>query len=219
MDTLKGDPAVLPVDAIMAGYMSGRVPWGIGDEIVWRVPAPRFRLDLGYARFPNSVWKSTRRRGWTPRVNGDFEQVMRGCAEAPRANDTVWITDAVAAQYAALHRAGLACSFEVWDGTNLIAGEIGVLAGGVYFCETKFHRADEAGNFLSGTAVLTLADAGFSVYDAQYGPKYLARFSSRGLEPFDEEMFPLLMARAAAKRFECISSGAPKELTTPVLPD
>ncbi|WKX74563.1 leucyl/phenylalanyl-tRNA--protein transferase [Streptomyces sp. XD-27] len=203
----------------MAGYLSGHVPWGVGDEIIWRVPEPRFYLDLAHARFPHTVWKRTRRRGWTGRINGDFEQVMRGCAEAPRANDTEWITPAVAEQYRALHRAGLAVSFEVWHGEDLIAGEIGVLAGGVYFCETKFHRADEAGNFLSGMAVLTLADAGFSVYDTQYGPAYLGRFSSKGLEPLDADAFPMVMARAAAKRFERIGAGAPAVLTKPVLPE
>ncbi|MEU8926011.1 leucyl/phenylalanyl-tRNA--protein transferase [Kitasatospora sp. NPDC048545] len=214
-----GDTISAPLDPVLAGYLSGHVPWGVGDEIVWRVPEPRFYLDLAHARFPDSVWKRTRRLGWTGRINRDFEQVLQGVAETPRSNDTEWITPAIADQYRALHRAGLASSFEVWNGDDLIAGELGVLVGGVYFCETKFHRVAESGNFLSGMAVLTLANAGFSVYDAQYGPAYLERFSTKGLEPFDADTFPDLVARAAARRYRHIGAGAPAVLTKPVLPE
>lgn len=153
------------------------------------------------------------------RVNSDFPQVVRHCADTPRADSTPWLTPRLIALYAALHAAGLACSFEVWDGAELVAGEFGVVASGVYFCESKFHRASGAGNLSTGAAVLTLADAGFSVYDAQYGPDYLQRYSTHGLKPFDADYFRTALARAAAKRFQHFcAGGGHMGFETPVLP-
>lgn len=209
---------VPPVEAAIAGYLSGHVPYGLADEIVWRVPTPRFHLDLAYARFPRDVWSRTSHRGWSVRINSDFAQVVRRCADTPRADTTQWLTPALISLYTAMHTAGLACSFEVWDGADLVGGEFGVIASGAYFCESKFHRASGAGNLSTGAAVLTLADAGFSVYDAQYGPDYLRRYSTGGLKPFDADYFPTALARAAAKRFQHFCAGGPVELTTPVLP-
>jgi leucyl/phenylalanyl-tRNA--protein transferase len=211
-------PTLPPLDVVVAGYLSGHVPYGIEDEIVWRVPAPRYYLDLQHARFPSKIWKRMAGYRWTVKINNAFGRVVELCGDMPRADATHWLTPRMAELYLALQRAGMACSFEVWDGDDLIGGEFGVLIAGTYFCETKFHTVSDAGNLCSGAAVLTLAAAGFTNYDTQYGPQYLSRFSSRGLEPFDAEVFSNLVERAAVHRFRHFASGAPTALSIPVLP-
>jgi leucyl/phenylalanyl-tRNA--protein transferase len=110
------------------------------------------------------------------------------------------LTDA----YARMHEAGTACSFEVWEDEELIGGEFGVILGGVYFCESKFHTASGAGNYATGIAVTSLAASGFTVYDAQYGPRYLDRFSTHGLEPFGPDTFRRMLPEAASAHFQHI---------------
>lgn len=207
-----------PLQAVFSGYLSGHVPYGLADEIVWRRPVPRFCLDLEHARFPKDVWSRTSGRGWDVRVSTAFDQVVEMCASTPRAESAQWLTPPMVKLYDSLYQADLACSFEVWRSGELIAGEFGILIGGTFFCESKFHTVSGAGNLCTGAAVLTLAASGFSIYDAQYGPSYLRRFSTRGLEPFDRPEFAPAVARAAERRLHHMIAGGTVVLSAPVLP-
>lgn len=204
--------------AALNGYLSGRVPWGTESGVEWRLPSPRHYLDLRSARFPEDVWKRYRKRGWKVRLNHDLTAVIDRCAHATRRNDVLWITDDLRAMYLEFERAGLAWSIEVYEGETLISGEFGLPLGGTFFCESKFHDRPGSGSFCSGSSVLTLAALGFQVYDAQYGPPYLNRFSTRGLEKISADEFPALLAQAHDYRFRWMNQGLPTTPAEAVLP-
>lgn len=205
------------VDAVVTAYLSGHVPYGTDAGLEWRQPDPRHYLDLRVARFPDDVWKRYRKHKWEVRLNVDVAAVVDRCASAPRRNDVLWITGDLREMYLELAEAGLVWSIEVYDGPDLIAGEFGLPLGGAFFCESKFHDRPGAGSFCTGSSVLTLAACGFQVYDAQYGPPYLNRFSARGLESVTNEKFPALLAQAHASRFRWLNQGLPTTPTEAVL--
>ena len=66
-----------------------------------------------------------------------------------------WITPKMMWAYAALHDAGLAHSYEVWnEGGELVAGNYGVAVGRVFVGESMFTGAPGAGAWLT-TWVIT----------------------------------------------------------------
>lgn len=112
-----------------------------------------------------------------PRLDTAFEDVVQGCrgrlAGSPE-RDGEWISDELSEMYAHLHQTGLAHSFEVWQGGELAGGVLGIVLGGVFFAESKFHRVTNA----SKAALIYLAQhvqaRGFTLLDAQILNNHIA---------------------------------------------
>lgn len=131
---------------LLAAYRRGIFPWYAEHQpIMWWSPDPRALL------WPNEirVSRSLRRRLRDPafRVTFDraFEQVIAGCAEAPRRNQAgTWITAAMRAAYVRLHALGHAHSVEIWHGEMLAGGLYDVMIGTVFCGESMFSRMRDA---------------------------------------------------------------------------
>ena len=104
--------------------------------------------------------------GWEPCVDRDFPAVLAGCAEA-RADGGIWLTPRLAALYEQLHDAGLAHSFELWEGDTLAAGILGVALGRAVSLESMFHTIPHAGNVNLVRTLERLERAGATVCDIQ----------------------------------------------------
>lgn len=112
-----------------------------------------------------------------PRIDTAFMDVVSGCRGtlpgAPARNGE-WISDELTLIYAHLHHTGLAHSFEVWRGGELAGGVLGIVLGGVFFAESKFHRVTNA----SKAALVLLAEhlhrQGFTLLDAQILNSHIA---------------------------------------------
>src|SRR5690348_16376676 len=107
---------------LLYAYRYGIFPWYHGEQpILWWSPDPRAVL------FPRDVHisRSLRRRmnagGYRLSFDTAFDEVMSACG-GPRANQLeggTWITPAMQAASAGLHRLGHAHSVEIW-----MAGEL-----------------------------------------------------------------------------------------------
>lgn len=108
--------------------------------IPWTSPDPRAILYPHAVTVPRSLRQTLRRCGWETTMDVAFDDVLAACAE----RDGTWITPIMQQAYAALHRAGIARSLEVWAGRQLVGGLYGVLTGRVFSGESMFHRVSDA---------------------------------------------------------------------------
>ncbi|WP_309572304.1 leucyl/phenylalanyl-tRNA--protein transferase [Deinococcus sp.] len=117
-----------------------------------------------------------------PRCDTAFAEVVAGCrGHLPGSpeRDGEWISEELAGLYHHLHDTGLAHSFEVWQGTELAGGVLGLVLGGAFIAESKFHRVTNG----SKAAVIHLAAhlhrRGFTLLDAQIQNPHLATLGVR----------------------------------------
>jgi leucyl/phenylalanyl-tRNA--protein transferase len=109
-------------------------------------------------------------------VDGDFEAVMRACAEAR--GEGTWISDELLESYVALHRRGLAHSVETWLDGRLVGGLYGVHLGGAFFGESMFHRVTDASKVALAMLVERLRARNFALLDTQWVTPHLAQFGA-----------------------------------------
>jgi len=120
------------------------------DVLGWFSPDPRGVLDPARAHESRSLRRS--RRSFETRVDTAFDQVVAGCADPSR--DGAWIGEDYVQVYRDLHALGHAHSVETWLDGRLVGGLFGVVVGGLFAAESKFHRETDA----SKAAVLALAE-------------------------------------------------------------
>jgi leucyl/phenylalanyl-tRNA--protein transferase len=148
--------ADLAPGTLLAAYRRGLFPMPEGPRAVgWWCPARRGVLELGDLRVSRSLRRS--RREFEIRVDTDFDQVIRACADPSRPHG--WIDRRIQAAYVELHRLGWAHSVEAWRDGRLEGGLYGVALGGLFAGESMFHRARDASKVaLVGLVELLAAD-------------------------------------------------------------
>ena len=176
---------------LLAAYQRGIFPWfNDGQPIMWWCPMPRMVLSPGEAHISKSLRKAFRRQPVEIRVNSQFEQVIRHCANNPLRRDGSWITEQMVQAYIRLHKEGWAHSFEVWQQGSLIGGLYGVGIDRCFFGESMFSLQPSASKFafiaLSGWA----KEAGLSMIDCQLYNPYLDSLgaSMMAKQPFQERL-------------------------------
>jgi leucyl/phenylalanyl-tRNA--protein transferase len=199
-DGLCGIAGDLSVETLVEAYACGLYPLAHSGPVKWW--APRHRCVAIPGEIP--IGKATRRHARQGRFkftfDRDFEAVIATCA-APRAGrlPLTWITPKIMWAYAALHDAGFAHSYEVWDEEGaLVAGGYGVAIGRVFVGESMFTRASGAGAF--GLAMLHrhLAHWGFALHDAKLPSPHLRSLGFRQMPR--EEYATYLGGRIPASR-------------------
>jgi leucyl/phenylalanyl-tRNA--protein transferase len=111
--------------------------------------------------------KKTRFTVTSDRALGD---VMKGCAAR---EEGTWLTAEMQEAYSTLAAMGHASSYEVWDKGELVGGLYGVLVGGLYAAESKFHVKTDASKIALACAVTDLFDRGVRVFDVQFVTDHL----------------------------------------------
>lgn len=158
----------------LSAYAQGLFPMDDPDE--QDAPLPFYRadrravFDLGpeaLAHTRRRVRRSLARDpGWAPATNRAFGQVVAHCAQ-PRSGDGIWITPRLASLYERLHAAGVAHSFELWDGDRLAAGMLGIVLGRAALLESMFHAVPHAGNVNLVRVLERLTATGVELCDIQ----------------------------------------------------
>jgi leucyl/phenylalanyl-tRNA---protein transferase len=180
----------LELPEIVGRYARGLFPMEDG----WYAADPRAILPLdadSVAAVRRRLRRSLREGNfWTLRLDESFQSVVRECARPRSSTDGVWLKPWIAQQYAVLHRAGLAHTFEIWDGDRLAAGLIGVTLGRAAFLESMFHVVPHAGNVLLVRTLEHLAAAGFELCDIQTPTDHTQRLGAVQLrrEEFDRRL-------------------------------
>lgn len=169
----------LSLPRLITAYRRGIFPWyGPGDPILWWSPDPRLVLLPEWLHVPRSLRRVLNRERFAFSLDRDFESVIRGCAEARRAEGT-WLVPEMIAGYLALHRAGYAHSLEVWCQGRLAGGIYGVALGNCFFGESMFSRVADASKAGLVKLVGWLARRGFELVDCQVTTAHLVRFGAR----------------------------------------
>jgi leucyl/phenylalanyl-tRNA---protein transferase len=169
----------LAVERLLLAYRLGIFPWYEKRPILWFSPDPRMVLRAGDLRISRSLGKTLRRGRFRITLDAAFERVIDACARIRRPRQrTTWITPAMRAAYAELHRAGFAHSAEAWRGDELVGGLYGVSLGGAFFGESMFARASDASKAAFVALVEQLAAWGVGLIDCQVYTDHLARFGA-----------------------------------------
>lgn len=157
----------LELPEIVGRYARGLFPMEDG----WYAAEPRAVFELApgsLARVRRKLSRSLREgESYSFRIDHRFHDVVAFCARPRSASDGVWLRPWIAEQYALLHEAGLAHTFEIWRDGELAAGMIGVTLRRAAFLESMFHVVPHAGNVLLVRTLEFLAASGYELCDIQ----------------------------------------------------
>lgn len=183
---------------LIPAYQQGIFPWyNPGEPILWWSPEMRYGFAPGSVHLGRSRRRQLRKTNWSLRADTAFAEVIRACAEAPRAGESgTWIGDDMIAAYCQLHALGIGHSIEVFEGETLIGGLYGLALGRVFFAESMFSRRSQA----SAAALFALSETllawQWSWLDAQMENPHLRLLGGQGLPRTD---YLALLARDAAE--------------------
>ena len=127
-----------------------------------------------------SLRKCLRRIPFAATFDSAFGEVVSACA-TPRKQQPgggTWITPAMQAAYAELHRLGHAHSLEIRVDSELAGGLYGVALGGVFFAESMFSRRINASKIALVCLARQLQAWDFKLIDCQVNSAHLAHFGS-----------------------------------------
>jgi len=180
-------------DAV-ALYAAGWFPMDDSDapELPWYAAEERAILPLDFhfrAALRRRLRRDVRARsGDTLIVDDDYERVLALCARPPSPTDEVWITPRLKRLYRALHRAGVAHSFELRspDG-ELTAGILGVVLGRAALLESMRKVRPGAGNALLVATLDQLAAGGVTLCDIQLPTDHTLRIGAELIDRADYE--------------------------------
>src|SRR3954447_4115331 len=158
---------MLELPEILGRYARGLFPMEDG----WYAADPRAVFEVepsAVALVRRKLVRSLREEdSFAFRLDSAFAEVVAGCARPRSPSDGVWLKPWIAEQYALLHGAGFAHTFEIWAGGRLAAGMIGVTLRRAAFLESMFHTVPHAGNVLLVRVLEHLAASGFTLADIQ----------------------------------------------------
>jgi leucyl/phenylalanyl-tRNA--protein transferase len=181
---------MLELPEIVGRYARGLFPMEDG----WYAADPRavFSLEPGdVAGVRRRVRRSLREEhSFAFCLDAAFTEVVALCARPRSASDGVWLQPWIAEQYALLHGAGLAHTFEIWADGELSAGMIAVTIGRAAFLESMFHTVPHTGNVLLIRALEWLSASGFSLADIQTPTDHTMRLGAVqiGREEFERRL-------------------------------
>lgn len=157
---------------LLAAYRAGIFPWYDSPPILWWSPNPRAIISRETLHLSRSLKRTIRNTSWSVTAGKDLAGVMKGCADRP---EGTWLSPEMQRAYLHLGTRGHCLSYEVWDDSELIGGLYGVLIGGFYAAESKFHRVTDASKVALVCAVTDLFDRGVSLMDVQFETDHLRR--------------------------------------------
>ncbi len=161
---------------IVEGYSSGYFPMADSrGRLGWYSSRTHTLMPLD-SRFhvPGSLRRALNSGRFEVRIDAAFAEVVKGCA----AREETWISGELEQIYLELNRAGVAHSFETWQGDELAGGVLGLALGGAFIGESMFYRVPEGSKVALVKLVEHLNARGFTLFDAQLQNPHLERFGS-----------------------------------------
>lgn len=178
----------LSPERLTLAYREGIFPWFNDDSLIlWWSPDPRMVLFPEHLKISKSMRKVLRREQFTVTRNQNFREVVEACASVERpGQDGTWITEAMVKAYCELHRRGIAHSYEVWEGAELVGGLYGVAIGKVFCGESMFSLKSNASKAGFIRFVQDVSERGFELIDCQV---YTEHLESLGAEEIPRESY------------------------------
>ncbi len=159
----------LSIERLLLAYRSGIFPW-YGDEqpIIWWSPDPRAVMFPEQIRISHSVRKLIKKRHFSFTKNAAFAEVIAHCQSVPRfEQEGTWITKEMQSAYIAMHQAGHAHSYEVWQDDILVGGLYGVKIGNAFFGESMFSLVSNASKVAFAHMIADHLESGITLCDCQ----------------------------------------------------
>lgn len=165
----------LSPERLLLAYQSGIFPWFDNDSIIlWWSPDPRMILYPDQIKISKSMRKVIRNEQFRLTKNTCFREVLEYCSSVPReGQDGTWITDDMKNAYIALHKKGIAKSYEVWEDDSLVGGLYGVDLGDVFCGESMFSLTSNASKFAFIKLAEELKAKDYKVIDCQLHTDHL----------------------------------------------
>ncbi len=172
--------ADLSVPTLLAAYGQGIFPWGAEQGVtLWFSPNPRMVLQVADFRLRRSLKQRIKQicadASYSLRIDSDFEQTMRRCAQTPRPGQAgSWIDGDMVQAYMTLHAAGHAHSVELWQGQRMVGGLYCTALGRAVFGESMFALQRDASKVALAALVLLCRQQGAAFIDCQQNTPHLA---------------------------------------------
>lgn len=186
----------LEVGSLLLAYRNGIFPWPMDNgQLLWFAPPMRAILPFDEFHIPRRLQRHLKKANFTFRVNKNFPEVIRACAELRnRKDDGTWIIPEMIEAYIAFHQAGYAHSFETYnqDG-QLVGGLYGVRIGNFFAGESMYYRESHASKFALIKTVNYMRREGLSWIDIQMLTPLLSSFGGREIP---RHQFMEMLARA-----------------------
>ena len=161
----------LKPERLILAYKNGIFPWA-DDPVLWFSPDPRMIIDLENWK-PSKSLKRTFKKGlFTLKIDSDFNTVMEKCADT---RESTWISDDFIESYCELHEQGIAHSFEVYQGKQLVGGLYGLSLGNAFLGESMFHTVTDASKIAFMNLIQFLKHHKFTLLDCQIINPHLVR--------------------------------------------
>ncbi len=178
----------LSSERLLLAYKNGIFPWFNEDAIVlWWSPDPRMVLYPKKVKISKSMGKVMSSGQFRLTKNTCFETVLNQCATVKRVGqEGTWITKDMKQAYLELHKKGVAKSYEVWIGDELVGGLYGVDLGHIFCGESMFSKADNASKFAFISMAQELENKNYLLIDCQLYTKHL---ESLGAEEISRTKF------------------------------
>ncbi|TCD47627.1 leucyl/phenylalanyl-tRNA--protein transferase [Chlorobium sp. N1] len=194
---------MIPADALLRAYREGFFPMADPSDggLYWCRPEMRALFDLDTYRPSRDVLRLGRRGEYEVSFDGDFEAVIRACAEPRKDDAETWISEEVVGTYVRLHELGLAHSVECRYRGELAGGLYGIALGAAFFGESMFFRRSYASQTALWHLVLHLRRKEYLMLDAQIMNPHLRRLGAFEV-PHPEYMRLLGLALAEKRAFQ-----------------
>jgi leucyl/phenylalanyl-tRNA--protein transferase len=166
-----------------AGWFPMDGPGYAGEPLPFFAARERAVLELdeaARAALRRRLRRSLRRgTGWRLERDRAFARVLDACARPRAVGDEIWITPRLRELYRRLHAAGVAHSFELWEGDEALAGILAVRLGRAAMLESMVHWRPDAGNVLLVRTLDALAAEGVELCDVQLPTPHTERLGAR----------------------------------------
>jgi leucyl/phenylalanyl-tRNA---protein transferase len=168
-------------EILLRAYAAGIFPMAEGADdpaLFWVEPRERGILPLDRLHVPKRLARTVRSDVFSVRVDGDFDQVIEGCAGATEARDKTWINARIRRLYGELFDLGHCHTVEVFREGRLVGALYGVRLGAAFFGESMFHRERDASKVALVHLAARLKAGGFKLLDTQFVTEHLAQFGA-----------------------------------------
>ena len=164
---------------LLEAYRKGIFPWFNAPPLMWFSPDPRAVLFPSGFHASRRLQRTMRQGRFAVRFDRDFEQVMLGCAAAPRPQEQgTWIDAGFIAAYTRLHRRHIAHCVAVYREGQLAGGLYGVSLGGLFFGESMFSLLPDASKVALAHLVAWVRKRDFLLIDCQVPTEHLERLGA-----------------------------------------
>lgn len=178
----------LAPERLLLAYQRGIFPWFNKDSLIlWWSPDPRMVLFPDKFKVSKSLRRFLNSERFSVTLNKNFDAVINHCSSVRRGEQQgTWITAEMKQAYIKLNELGIAISYEVWEGKDLVGGLYGLNLGHIFCGESMFSLVSNASKVALAALVKDLKNKGCQLIDCQL---YTAHLESLGAEEISRERY------------------------------